>query len=191
MKLLKLSEEHYIIADKVDIKVGDWITDKYSVWQWKDDSSLLGRLKVTHSTEPLEEDITYRGIVKKPVLVYWSINQLTVSEVKKLLGGVDVKKKAHLAAQKRYQLERIPLEQINEYGGEVKEFVRNFIVTYNQALEDNKEKKYTEEDMRKALSQAFMASQEGYQISSDKIIQSFQPATEWEVDYVDGKLKLK
>ena len=40
---------------------------------------------------------------------------------------------------------------------------------YNKAREKYK---YTEEDMRKALSESFKASQEGYNITSDEIIQS-------------------
>lgn len=56
---------------------------------------------------------------------------------------------------------------------------------------EKKDKKYTEEDMRKAMSQAFFAAQENYNITSDEIIQSLQPPTEWEVEIVEGKLKRK
>jgi hypothetical protein len=42
---------------------------------------------------------------------------------------------------------------------------------YNKAKEKYK---YTEEDMRKALSESFKASQDGYNITSDEIIQSLQ-----------------
>ncbi len=40
----------YITNDE-EIKVNDYITDGYKVWQWKDDSSLLGRKKVILSTD--------------------------------------------------------------------------------------------------------------------------------------------
>jgi len=48
-----------------------------------------------------------------------------------------------------------------------------------EAKEYNKSKakekyKYTEEDMREALSESFKASQEGYNITCDEIIQSLQ-----------------
>jgi len=36
-----------------------------------------------------------------------------------------------------------------------------------------------------------MASQEDYQITSDEIIKFLQPKTEWEVEFVNGKIKLK
>ena len=63
---------------------------------------------------------------------------------------------------------------------------------YNQALEDNKERKYTEEDMRKAYYQGHksgLGSENG--LTFEHTIQSVQPQTEWEVEFVDGKLKLK
>jgi hypothetical protein len=46
-----------------------------------------------------------------------------------------------------------------------------FKVGYNKA----KETLYTEEQVRIALSEAFKASQEGYDITSDEIIQSLKP----------------
>lgn len=192
MKLLKLSEEHYILADKLDINVGDWITDTYLMYQCKDNRSLLGMRKVTHSTQPL---CIIHGDNNKETISYGSTGYLPISEVKKLLGEVDVKKKAHLAAQKRYRLERILLEQINEYGGEVKEFVRNFIVTYNQVLEDNKEKKYTEENIRAVFMHGFLLGVDRGEYSIDmenkSLSKYLQPATEWDVEIIDGKLKLK
>ena len=181
MKLLKLSEEHYIIADKLDIKVGDWITDKYSVWQWKDDSSLLGRLKVTHSTQPLYKND------------FWAIQELKLSKVKELLGAVDVKKKTEEFYEFWY----------DKFGSEIDTIEKNavshgFWRGYNQSLEDNKEKKYTEEDLREVVRLALedaeasvIWSKEWYPKKlADRIIQSLQPKTEWEVEFVDDKLKL-
>lgn len=52
MKLIKLSETHYIIVDNSKISVGDFIADGYRVRQWLDDCSLLGKKKVIYSTEP-------------------------------------------------------------------------------------------------------------------------------------------
>jgi hypothetical protein len=50
-------------------------------------------------------------------------------------------------------------------------FVEGFIVGYNKAKEKYK---YTEEDVKRALSESFKASQEDYNITSDEIIQSLQ-----------------
>ena len=48
----------YIINDK-EIKFNDFITDGYLVWQWKDNSSLLGRKKVILTTD---QDLIADGI---------------------------------------------------------------------------------------------------------------------------------
>jgi hypothetical protein len=50
-------------------------------------------------------------------------------------------------------------------------FADYFVIGYNKAKEKYK---YTEEDLRKALSESFKASQEGYNITCDEIIQSIQ-----------------
>ena len=63
-----------------------------------------------------------------------------------------------------------------------------FKTGYNQAIEDNKEKKYTEEDVWKALSWGYhTAKDEEKGIKSSgygtRFIQSLQPKTEWEVEW--------
>jgi hypothetical protein len=57
-----------------------------------------------------------------------------------------------------------------------------FIEGFNKCLELNKDKLYTEEQLREALSESFKASQEGYNIISDEIIQSLQPKTVWNIE---------
>jgi hypothetical protein len=75
---------------------------------------------------------------------------------------------------------------------------RGFIGGYNQCLEDNKEKKYTDEQLKQALDKAFMngfshAKNFNKQINAStyEIMQSLQPKTEWEVEIDDnGDLKI-
>lgn len=43
--------KHLHFLSDEEIKLGDYISDRYKVWQWKDDSSLLGRKKVIASTD--------------------------------------------------------------------------------------------------------------------------------------------
>lgn len=74
----------------------------------------------------------------------------------------------------------------------------SYVSGYNQALEDNKDKKYTEEDIREVVrlsledaETSVIWSGEWYsQILADRILQSLHPKTEWEVAFIDGKLKL-
>lgn len=111
------------------------------------------------------------------------MHTIPTSEAKELLGVVDVDKKAQI-----------------EWGNVHRTGALGYIDGYNQALEDNKEKKYTEEDMVKAIRMARKGYDEfgesgfirhGFDYSEKDVIQSLQPQTEWEVEFVDGKLKLK
>ena len=113
------------------------------------------------------------------------MHTIPTSQAKELLGVVDVEKKAN-----------------KQWGNVHRTGVLGYIEGYKQALEDNKERKYTEEDMRKAIEIAQTTSYVSTQLFSDQssvkhnfraeeIIQSLQPKTEWEVEFVDGKLKLK
>ena len=104
-----------------------------------------------------------------------------MGEVKELIGEVDVQKKAVLYAHS------IPIQMSQD---ELDYAFNSYYNGYNQALEDNKDKKYTEEDIYKAYraGMQFVGEDKG---SFGEFIQSLQPKTEWEVEIVDGKLKLK
>jgi len=43
--------QNIYITNSEQIRLNDYITDGYSVWKWKDDSSLLGRKKVILTTD--------------------------------------------------------------------------------------------------------------------------------------------
>lgn len=175
MKLIKISLDHYIIVDESEIKEGDWY------WNELDKAVRVNNTinhsyhkKITHSTQPLEP-YTYDEVGEEIYgYEYDKIQQLPLSEVKELLGECIADEKA-----------------IEWYNGHPK-YDSSFIADpysykegYNQALEDNKDRKYTEEDMRKA-----MELYKNTSIPLDDIIQSLQPPTSWDVEFVDGKLKL-
>ena len=62
---------------------------------------------------------------------------INTSEAKELIGEVDVEKKADVDSKNHY------VDQSDYWAVGVDSYIRG----YNQALEDNKDKKYTEEDM--------------------------------------------
>ena len=116
--------------------------------------------------------------------VYHKINPLSLSEVKELIREVDVEKKAEKFIGCEYDDIEDSIDQIS---------YDSFIRGYNQALEDNKEKKYTEEDLRKMFEIGIGLS--SFSDTDDNkfkyALKHLQPKTEWEVKIVDGKLKLK
>ena len=129
--------------------------------------------------------------------VYHKINTFSLSEVKELIGEVDVEKKAN---------EAFPIGTWSSDA--VALGFDMYKIGYTQALEDSKEKKYTEEDMitafekgtnAGALSERLYDYDNGdyeeapqyYKQQKESFIQSLQPKTEWEVTFDEqGKLRL-
>lgn len=181
MKLIKLSSDHYIIVDDSEIKIGDCITDGYKVWQWLDDSSLLGRKKIVYSTEPIEYvvvDVTPVGDAIEGY-VYGKVQELSLSEVKELLGEVD---KFELFLDREIELELSPEDTIER----IKWYYQKYF------KEDNKDRKYTEEDMRKMfdIGEGLSSFNDSDDNKFRHALSLVQPPTQWDVQFVDGKLKL-
>jgi len=172
MTLIKLSEDHYIVADDSEINIGDIVaerllTGKYDLFtiHTLNDIDKLRQKKIICSTQP---ESLGTGWMQ-------SVLPLLLSEVKELIGEVN-------------KVEELSLKMgLELYVGGNYDFENGVRKGYNQALEDNKEKKYTEEDMQWALYEA----RHHQEHSIEEIIQALQPKTEWEVEFVNGKLKLK
>ena len=198
MKLIKINTNHYIIVDDSEIKEKDWVIDSLGIRQITSFESVMvikditHIKKITHSTQPLGiKPITDKVVIEKdkdnnPLMsaqyveldMSCTVKPLSLQEVKELIGEVDVEKKA------------LAFAEAESYGKLNGDLWKGFLFGYNQALEDNKEKKYTEEDIYKAYraGMQFVGEDKG---SLGEFIQSLQPKIEWEVEMVDGKLKLK
>ena len=197
MKLIKINTNHYIIVDDSEIKEKDWVIDSLGIRQITSFESVMvikditHIKKITHSTQPLGiKPITDKVVIEKdkdnnPLMsaqyveldMSCTVKPLSLQEVKELIGEVDVEKKA------------LAFAEAESYGKLNGDLWKGFLFGYNQALEDNKEKKYTEEDIYKAYraGMQFVGEDKG---SLGEFIQSLQPKIEWEVEMVDGKLKL-
>ena len=101
--------------------------------------------------------------------IYHKINPLSLSEVKELIGEVDVEK--NMRYERKVQ---------NPYSSDSllhTGFNKGFELGYNQAIEDNKDRKYTEEDIDKAYWAGMQFVGEDKK-SLGEFIQSIQPKTE-------------
>jgi hypothetical protein len=100
-KIIKLSDNHYIVVDDSEMKVGDLnipsdcskIADISTTAE--EDLEIVNRrgngyLKITHSTQPLEE--MNHGNYKSKVFL--DIKPLSLSEVEELISGYNVEKMA-------------------------------------------------------------------------------------------------
>lgn len=197
MKLIKINADHYVVVDDSEIKEGDWVIDSLGIRQITSFESVMvikditHIKKITHSTQPLGiKPITDKVVIEKdkdnnPLMsaqyveldMSCTVKPLSLQEVKELIGEVDVEKKA------------LAFAEAESYGKLNGDLWKGFLFGYNQALEDNKEKKYTEKDIDKAYwtGMQFVGEDKG---SFGEFIQSLHPKTEWEVEFVDGKLKL-
>lgn len=163
MKLIKLQPDHYIIVDDSEINEGDWVFNEKSKEIYPItiiEEVVYYEKKITHSTEPLED---YARADGKTIKVYVQVKSFHLYEVKELLVEVDVEKKAE------------------EYGKSIgtKDGTASFDYKrgYNQCLEDNKEKKYTKEDLLDAFTWGFVEGTERGDVtdSVNKFSESLQP----------------
>lgn len=193
MKLIKLNTDYYVVVNDSEIKEGDCVLSKLNeivVFGSNYTSSLYK--KITHSTQPFNCNCSNKGYrldtnCAERNHCFDKIQYLSLQEVKELIGeaNMDITDIAFKAYQKQDTWTWTQFQYI-------------FPLGYNQALEDNKEKKYTEEDMKTAFSRYAFVSTNNQPYNEDELltefyefIQSLQPKTEWEVEIIDGKLKLK
>ena len=175
MKLVKLYKDydHYVIITNDKINVDDIVLETRV-----DGSMGLEHIQTLNDIDPsTQKKVTHTSI---PIV---GLSLIDEDELIELLGEVDVKKKAE---------EMFPYKETRtDYAtDECREIYKS---GYNQALEDNKDRKYTEEDMRKMFDMG-----EGLSSFNDSDDNKFRYALslvqlkpQWDVEFVNGKLKLK
>jgi len=147
------NQMHIYITSDEEIKLNDYITDGYKVWKWKDDSSLLGRQKVILTTDSqliadevqAIDDEFLEWFVKNPSCEWIEVIKIDVEQPKPLYPNGNHKGERVWIEQ--YKI-IIPKEEPKQ------ELERGITITHagkQETLEDNKEKKYSEEDMREAM----------------------------------------
>lgn len=195
MKLIKITDDHYVIVDEnAEIEEGDWYVGLHNkVIKATDGKHYAAEAvkfsgkpiyKITHSTQPLESLKIDSDVANIQYVSWGDIKYLPFQEVKELLGKVDVKKKA-----------------INSWEGcdscdtnDELFFINGYQRGYNQALEDNKEKKYTEENMIDFSTWRNITCFDPKNPITSKwefeVWKSFQFPTQWNVEF-DSQYKLK
>lgn len=204
MKLIKIRKDHYLIVDDSEIKEGDWVCIWNNVFRVnhyskEDNQFYIGNhleniglepasamSKITHSTVPLDK--YYSASSYTVSSDYKKVKHISLPEVKQLIGEVDIEEKAKEYLQKvkeeiknESQHVRIGILGGSDFG---------FIEGYNQALEDNMDKAYTVDDM-KYMFECGRNYQNNAEITFNVSMGYLQPKTEWEVEFVNNKLKLK
>ena len=193
MELIKINTNHYIIVDDSKIDDNDWMqrNDEHPVqavpnfwWDFKDRYR-----KVTHSTKEIGSNV---GSIYTPS----NVKYLSLGDVKKITGEVDMKELELKYHQQLIQRREVARNFRGQVAGnhpdmftsrEMLSMMEGFTYGYTQALDDNKDKKYTDDDVIAIVKK----SRETGLSAEYIIISDYQPKSHWEVEFVDGKLKLK
>jgi hypothetical protein len=183
--LIKLSEQHYIVVDDSVIEEGDLVLNPLDEIQtYFKDYNFVESKKITHSTQPLEEDVTFVNNIPKIKLGFVKINPLSLSEVEEAIYGYNIGKLAELHTVK----------MLDNYKSSNK---NSFIEGFKAHQELMKDKLFTVEDMKKAIQFGIDKFHYGLSHETNRkqnmingFIQSLLPKTEWEVAFKNSKLKL-
>lgn len=195
MKLIKLSETHYIIVDNsviTDVRPfkGRFHYEKgVSINKFPTYLTDLSECKIiTHSTEPIEEKmILSGGRAGQMFKTFDDIKQLNLSEVQELIYGYSVEKMAN---------EKFPDRTIPGWVDSFSPSERSaYIVGFNKALELNKDMRFNTEFIIYLVPKVLEKQRElnatdfNDWYNSDFLRMLF-PKTEWDVEF-DGNGKLR
>ena len=172
MELIKINPDHYVIVDDSKIKIDDFyiddsntvrcaITEVESYWTHRKHYK-----KVTHSTKPLEDVMVLVRPDGSDVseTIFYKVKEISLSEVKKIIGEVDMEE-LELKYHKKLM--------------ERREIAKNF----RGQVAGNHPDMFTSREM--------LSMMEGF---TDGYTQALEDTknkkTHWEVEFIDGELKL-
>lgn len=197
MKMIKLSDTHYVVVDDSEIKEGDWYIDDSNCIRQSvtSDKEYWGRRmdykKITHSTQPLEPSIYSTRHDNKG---YLFIKPLTLSEVEEAVYGYSVEKFCKEKVEKIYS-KYIPKDELEDY-------ITLFQLGFKANQELVKDKLFTVDDVSKIFAVGVqlginqeLFTQQGKPLQDENVVlqrtlQSLLPKTEWDIEFVEDKLKL-
>lgn len=195
-KLIKLSEEHYIVVNDSQIKESDCfiieslINDPFFTIltaNSEKEGKIKGRLKVIFSTKAVE---FYEGESGEVIKHYDKIKPLPLSEVKEAIYGYSVENMASVAAFCNAGF----ITTEDEYDVAISYYHQGF-KAHQELVKD---KLFTIEDIINAYKLGIEDSENVRLFGKEDIISKFEnimkksllSKTEWDIEFVEGKIKL-
>lgn len=187
MKLIKLNEEHYIIVDDSAIKEGDMFINEHnqisvcvkSLEKYLKNNTTNTIKKVTHSTKPLEDIVTENS--------FKTYGFIRKQEIEELLFGYSVEKLVDESFENMgYHSTVTPYEE--------DQFKLGYKLGFSAHKELTKDKLFTLEDMINFAVNCFNDNYDEDISFYKRVkinIEYLKPKTEWEVEFINGKLTLK
>jgi hypothetical protein len=200
-KLIKLSDTHYIVVDdsekgKEGYNYNSALSkiEKLSRNYETHSSEYNYCRRITHSTQPLEEDVEFIGKTPKIKLGFVNIKPLSLSEVEEVINGHSVEKMAE------WEIDRLVRMRVES--PQRKKYENIWIQGFKAHQELVKDKLFTVDEVSKIFTVGVqlginqeLFTQQGKPLQDEekvlqRTIQSLLPKTEWDVEFVDGKIKL-
>lgn len=177
MKLIKLSDKHYIVVSDEEIKKDNFFLDLR-------DSPDLYNEDIYRCYKPLE--ILFANKIGKKIIASTQtlegVQTISLNEIKELISMPDI-----------YKIATKATDNWVYWTNSVHKVY--FRAGYTQALEDNKQKQFTYQDLELMFSAGiliglFDEKKEDYTEEFKEVFQKKLSKTEWNVEFIDGKLKL-
>ena len=174
MKLIKLSDTHYVIVDDYKINKyfeGFCLDNEYNIRNGKSDLHTLSICKrITHSTIPLERAYGQATYGVQYTEVFNQITQLNISDVERVVNGYNIEELAAIRFDKKYTNYKVRQQGYIEGFKAHKELVKDNI--------------FTIQNIKEAITASWIFSQgEGNNLTDcmDLIIKTLSPKTEWDI----------
>lgn len=214
MKLIKLTETHYVIVDNSKINKGDYFIDlkresyrkPYLCDIGPTNSFILtkeinfpieGCFKITHSNQPLAKPLFFTNAFESELslsvnglndtfIELWGCKKLSLLEIEEAIYGYSVEK----LAEKVYP---ISAEYKEKYKTDYTNFNDCWVEGFKAHQEITKDKLFTVKDIINAISKGKELAGSFGKDESDKrnnYINSLLPKTEWDIE-IDKQSKIK
>lgn len=169
MKLIKLSNTHYIVIDDSEIKDCYYYNSLDKAIRFGNNLNHPYHHKIIYSTENFGA-----GWQQK-------VMQLSLSEVEEAIN--------------RYSVEKMALQDFKDNDDGFISFQdrsNGFVAGFEAHQELVKDKLFTVDDMRKAFREglSYTTHKHYHSFSEDVFIESLLPKTEWDIEIIDNKIKL-
>lgn len=195
MKLIKLNEEHYIIVDDLVTDVNDldiWVyDDDYDeplIYKTDEDFFKAGKSawKITHSNNPLEKIVTENSFKNYAFISTQEIEETIFGYSLKKIANESFEDMGYHSTVTPYEEKQFKLGYKHGFNAHKELVMARFLSTQLYSNENHLEWIYN-----RLIEVHGENSNYDYMIEFKKIIQSLQPKTEWNVEFISGKLTLK
>lgn len=190
-KLIKLSEDHYVIVDDSRKSLlskggsGYYLGYDYKIYSISDISNKPVIGQITHSTQPLED--------KFSSFIYRGYGNISLSEVEEAIYGYSLDK---LSFDYHEQMVKFDKRKTGQFVGiprqskERNAQADGYIDGFKAHQELVKDKLFTLQDVINIIEEAQTTDESMNYPSIEEILKSFMPKTEWDIEIINRKIKL-